>query len=353
MSKLAPTKHDPSDPARLLEVDVEPLSEQRWSKIEQAVFARLESGTELPWSDVARPVAGFRARRWLPRAAAAVIALSALSAFALHFLRAADSTLSRVSTGAAGSRLALPGIVLDVSPESAVVVSGNASESQLIVLDRGQVTCDVAHRRPGVPLIVQAGEVQVEVVGTHFSVSREGDAARVVVQEGAVKVRARGLTTPVHAGESWPPVPARAAQLPPAPIEAQSLPPSAASPPAAVEPSAPHAPRAPLRSRLALPKSSQKSVPEVPDLPEPANLQSQFEAAAALEAKSPARAIQLYQGLENGASSWARNALFAHGRLEAARGNRAEARRILRHYLLNSPQGPNAADARLLLGRLE
>jgi TolA-binding protein len=83
------------------------------------------------------------------------------------------------------------------------------------------------------------------------------------------------------------------------------------------------------------------------------DLQSQFEAAAKLEAKSPARAIQLYQGLETGGSSWAKNALFAHGRLEAARANKPEARRVLTQYLARFPHGPNAADARMLLTQLE
>jgi TolA-binding protein len=119
------------------------------------------------------------------------------------------------------------------------------------------------------------------------------------------------------------------------------------------EPIAPRVPKAPSRPRSAGSKGSPSAASAVPDLDAPADLQSQFEAAARLEAKSPVQAIQLYRGLENGSSSWAKNALFAHGRLEAARGNRAEARRILQQYLSNSPQGPNAADARLLLGRLE
>lgn len=361
MSKRLPTMHEPSAAARLLEVDVEPLSEQRWNKIEQGVFARLDSESAVPRRGTARAVARFGARGWLPRAAAlAATLLLAFSVLAVLSLRRAEPTLSRVSTGAIASHLALPGIVLDVSPESAVVVSGNARESQLVVLDRGEIACDVAHRRPGVPLVIQAGEVQVEVVGTQFSVTRLGETARVVVREGAVKVSARGVTTLVRAGESWPPALDHAvappAQPAVAPVSAPA--PSAMPPPAAPaeESSAPRAPstasvrRAPKaasRARPAESNSSPSSAPAAPDL------QSQFEAAAQLEAKSPARAIQLYQGLENGTSSWAKNALFAHGRLEAARGNRAEARRILRQYLVNSPQGPNSADARLLLGRLE
>jgi TolA-binding protein len=92
---------------------------------------------------------------------------------------------------------------------------------------------------------------------------------------------------------------------------------------------------------------------EKPAAPEPLSAQQQFEAATRLERSEPLRAIQLYSGLESGTSSWAANALFAHGRLEAARGNGAVARRILSQYLARFPQGGNAEDARMLLGRLK
>ena len=54
--------------------------------------------------------------------------------------------------------------------------------------------------------------------------------------------------------------------------------------------------------------------------------QTRFEAASALERSDPARAVELYRGLESGSDSWAQHALYAHGRLEAARGNRTQAR---------------------------
>jgi hypothetical protein len=334
------SRHDPSA-ARSLDIEVEPLSEQRWSKIEQGVFARLDSGAPAPSHEFAvfSPSAARRAAPWLVAAAAVVATLSVLAAV---LLPTTDATLSRVSTGATASHLALPGIVLDVSPDSAVVVSGNSRESQLIVLDRGQVTCEVEHRRPGAPLIVQAGEVQVEVVGTHFVVTRLGESARVTVQTGVVKVSSRGRTVAVKAGESWP-----------APHElAATPPPLAPQAPEGVPSDEQVAPRA-LRPRALRSQTAENRPDEVAPEPEPSELQAQFETAASLEAKSPGRAIQLYQGLENGGSSWAKNALFAHGRLEAARGNKPAARRVLTQYLARFPRGPNAADARLLLTQLE
>jgi hypothetical protein len=49
---------------------------------------------------------------------------------------------------------------------------------------------------------------------------------------------------------------------------------------------------------------------------------------------------------------WAPNALFARGRLLAARGNTALARQLLTRYLTSFPHGTNADDARAVLGRL-
>jgi TolA-binding protein len=77
-----------------------------------------------------------------------------------------------------------------------------------------------------------------------------------------------------------------------------------------------------------------------------------FEEAAALERGDPGRAARLYRTLESGSDSWAQNALYAHGRLEASRGNRAEARRLLERCLVRFPHGSNAEDARSVLERL-
>jgi hypothetical protein len=194
--------------------------------------------------------------------------------------------------------------------------------------------------------VVQAGEVRVEVVGTRFRVTRQGESARVAVQEGVVRVSARGQTVAVAAGESWPKAAAPVAPALPVldqvPLEQLPL------EPASEAEARPRGVRPPARLTPVEPSS-----PEKPPAPEAATEQHQFEAATRLERSEPGRAVQLYRGLENGAGSWAMNALFAHGRLEAARGNRAEARRILSQYLERFPQGGNAQDARMLLGRLK
>lgn len=327
--------------ARRLELEVEPLSEQRWAKIEQAVFARLEAGAD-PLSEPARPRRAGRVLVWAAAAAALGALLLALVVVKGGASPGEAAALSRISTGATASHLALPGVSLDVSPESTIVVSGGERERMLVVLDRGEVACDVEPRRPGAPLVVQAGEVRVEVVGTRFRVTRQGESARVEVQEGVVRVSSRGQSVAVAADQSWPaPEPTREPSGPPEPV-ADAPPPT--SDQVEVRPRNPRiAPR---------PTPVEPSI-EKPATPEPLSAQQQFETATRLERSEPARAIQLYSGLESGSSSWAANALFAHGRLEAARGNPAAARRILSQYLARFPQGGNAQDARMLLGRLK
>ncbi len=334
-----PTPQTDSAAARLLDLEPEPLSEQRWSKIEQGVFARLDSDAEVPSLQAARPLHRHYA---VLVAAAATLCLVVVALVAFGPLSHAESAdgPSRISTGAAPSHLALPGLSLDVSPESTIVVSGSERESTLIVVDRGEVACDVAHRRPGAPLIVQAGEVRVEVVGTRFRVTRQGEGARVAVLEGVVRVSSRGQTVAVRAGEAWPEL-----KPPPAPA------PEVLAPSALPTEESAQRPRG-LRFSAARPTPVEPSL-EPPPQAEPSVEQQSFELATRLERSDSRQAIQLYRDLEGGGSSWAKNALFAHGRLEAARGNRVEARRILTQYLTRFPQGGNAQDARMLLGRLE
>ena len=357
MTKSDPPRKNTSAgaPARVLELEFEPLSESRWNKIEQRVFARLDAGELRSTQDSNRPAPFWarHARVWaLGLAASLLLAVVALSGSN----RSPAPTVSRISTGVTASHVALPGVALDVSPHSAVVVSGSAEESALIVLDRGEVTCDVAHRRPGAPMFVQAGELSVEVVGTRFTVTRHEEAANVRVEEGVVRVRLRGRSASVKAGETWPPAltagassATSGAEVSPASELPEALGAAGSSVGALL-------PREPVpRPRIAKETKEAKEAKEANSTTKalPPSVQQQFEMATRIEAKEPAEAIRLYEGIESSSSGWASNALFAHGRLEAARGNRVTARHILTQYLRRFPAGANAPDARLLLSRLE
>ncbi len=307
--------------------DIEPLDEQRWERIEGEVFDQLNRKRPLSRGSLfprSRPVLAFMLAG---AAAAVVLGLTWRSLDRSPTSPVASGGPSRFVTHGDGSHVDLNGAALDVSPESAVVVSGDDEHGMILVLDRGSVTCEVSPRHGRPPFIVQAGEVSVKVVGTHFTVRRAGEAASVHVDKGVVEVTARGELTVVSKGESWPPAPS--VTVADAPAIAVVPSPSSAQPPPV--PSA-------TRPSSAAPKTRP---PE-----------EHYESATELEVRRPDQAISIYRELAKGDGPWAANALFAEGRLEADRGHRAEARQLLSDYLTRFPRGANAEDARQLLQRL-
>jgi ferric-dicitrate binding protein FerR (iron transport regulator) len=365
----------------LRRLSVEPLSDHRWAKIERGVFGRLELAADGP---ISHPVPHGRKpalRAWFLAAALGVLAVVAVAVSALPD-RAVIDRPSRITTGASASHLALPGLSLDVEPQSAVVIDTEAPGGQLIVLDRGTIVCQVAPRSRETPLIVQAGGTRVRVIGTRFRVTRLGEAAHVQVREGTVEVTSRGGSWRVQAGEEWPPrladgsVADRPSPNTEAAARPEALPASAeqardeavTQKPLGEKREKPAAERVLPEKELTSPRprstpstsartKSDETEARVAE-PEPTGTkpgpssQDVFERATALERSDPARASQLYRSLESGADSWAQNALYARGRLAASRGNAGEARRLLEQYLERFPRGSNAEDARAVLRRL-
>jgi hypothetical protein len=322
---------------QVLQIEVEPLSEQRWSKIERALFSRLERESEaLP--SFARPRTSTSSRWWLAAVAAVAAAAVVVVMLRQPEQHAAIEMPSRITTGADTSHLALSGLAVDVEPDSAVVVGPETPQGILIVVDRGGIVCEVSPRPSGAPVIVQAGAARVRVLGTRFSVTRQGESARVSVEHGVVEVSAHGQTIRVRAGEEWP----KAASA----RTADQLSEPASGAEDAQQSAVPAERRAPA------PKAPQAGGRGTEDPAAPSTPQAVFERAAALERREPGRASQLYRSLESGSDSWAKNALYARARLEASRGNNADARRLLERYLERFPRGENAEDARAVLNRL-
>jgi transmembrane sensor len=325
---------------KLSQIEVEPLSDQRWSKIERSLAERLAleaKGLSVP----PRARSRWGGRAWLLAAALMGVFVGAVVAGPWRSERSVLEQPSRITTGANASHLALSGLSLDVEPDSAVVLGAETAQGLLIVVDRGSIVCQVAPRAHDAPLIVQAGATRVRVVGTRFSVTRLGESARVKVEEGVVEVSSRGETVRVRAGEEWPSGAARVDSAAPA------VAPSGAPDESKRDTDA--SAQVATKGRTAeSPVQDSVSAQKAPA----ASRQAVFEAATLLERTDPARASSLYASLEGGGDSWAQNALYARGRLAATRGNRGEARRVLERYLERFPNGKNAEDARAELTRL-
>jgi hypothetical protein len=352
----------------VLRVEVEPLSEQRWAAIERALLTQLEGETQRAADLPKRRNRTASLRPW--RGAAMPWLAAALVVGALIFVvfAAVDSPEiasvdhpSRITTGESGSHLALSGLTLDVEPESAVVVSEETEQGRLLVLDRGSIVCGVAPRSGDAPLIVQAGNTQVRVIGTRFSVTRQDESAHVKVFKGVVEVTSAGRSLRLTAGEEWSNQPTRATTA----NQADSAQPASAdeepeqddtteAEQAAGTPETKSASKARARARSNAERETEASKPDESKASDSANASAQeiFEQATQLEHSDPARANRLYRSLESGSGSWAQNALYARGRLEATRGNARSARRLLESYLKRFPRGSNAQDARAVLQKL-
>jgi FecR protein len=339
---------------------VEPLSRPAWDRVEAGVFARLDRGEHLlPSADPDAPSFGQSsfgqpfgqrsfghasigpARRWaLAGALAAAASLALFWRFGSSHDEAAPSTdrapvaavsapaaprhEARIVSTDAPTETTLGEAAITLAAHSDVGVAGSDAEGWLVRLDAGQVDCKVAPRRGRPPFVVQAGETKVSVVGTRFTVTRSGSAARVSVSEGHVQVDSGSAHVLLGPGESWPSEPEAAPAI--APIEPQP-----SDEPQRAEPA-----RGKRSSYVVAPRAQQR-----------------FERAARLEAKDPKAALSIYQQLARGKGPWAANALYAQARLELERGRPQRAEPLLRRYLERHPQGMNAGDVRKLLTQIE
>jgi transmembrane sensor len=100
------------------------------------------------------------------------------------------------------------GSSFELAAGSALDVRQDQSASVALALEHGQVSFDVTHRE-GRKFSVVAGDVEVRVVGTAFSIKTSAGATprvEVSVLRGAVEVRSArrpGIVARVAAGQSW------------------------------------------------------------------------------------------------------------------------------------------------------
>jgi hypothetical protein len=178
-------------------IPVDPLDEDRVVRIERAVVVGYADAMSR----------GQRASsRWLLPVLASAAAVAVVAAVAVWRLPAqpgapAIAAPVRVEATPAGSHVELGDAAIDAELGAAFVVTRPAG-SVLIALDRGLVELAVESRAGKAPLIVRAGDVDVVVVGTRFSVER-GAEVTVQVTEGVVRVARGGDEVRVAAGQRW------------------------------------------------------------------------------------------------------------------------------------------------------
>lgn len=346
---------------------VEPLPEAAWQRIEHGVFR------ELGRQPAALPAAQKAARpspRW-PMRTALGLALAAAAALAIIPLVSnrrdggtSGAEPSRVATAESPVQITVGRTALTVAPHSTIWVSGAERTDVVIMLEHGAVECAVAPSPERPPVVVQAGEVRIEVMGTRFAVWRQGAAARVEVFEGAILAFHRGKRVEIQAGKTWSSERAEAQETPaPAPEEPEEKDTETTAMPDG-EPKSPSSAKARDRSAgavsgegelqdraLSRPRETAPRADEGASRRAP-TAQERYEHAARIEASRPAEAIAIYRELARGTGAWAANALFAEARLALELGNRASAKKLLAEYLRRFPEGINAEDARTLKSTL-
>ncbi|MDP3235425.1 MAG: FecR domain-containing protein [Myxococcales bacterium] len=99
--------------------------------------------------------------------------------------------------------LVVDGADLAVAPRTRVKVLRRTAREVRVGVERGSVRLAVSHRKPGQDFIVESGAWRTQVVGTRFSVTHEGDAVEVKVEEGEVRVSSKDASYAVPAGSRF------------------------------------------------------------------------------------------------------------------------------------------------------
>lgn len=196
-----------------------------------------DAAMDAAWQSARRGLARRRVRRTVTRAglAAALVIAGALALRAPT--RDADVTLAGTTLTATQlpleSRLS-DGSVVTLAAQSMLRVVTDEPRLMRVELEQGRGTFEVA-KNPERVFAVQAGNVEVRVVGTRFSVDVQAGGVLVAVERGTVDVASGVLLRRMTAGESIFVDAARAET--PQPVESESA--EREAEPVAVKPPAP------------------------------------------------------------------------------------------------------------------
>lgn len=142
-----------------------------------------------------------RARAW----GAAVAALAAAAAVALWVGWPSQSPWvgTTLATADEGAEVHLPeGSAVRAEARTELVRLLESEREVRLALREGAASFDVV-RNPDRLFAIEAGDVEVRVVGTAFRVARQGERVRVEVERGAVDVRRGDELVRLRAGERW------------------------------------------------------------------------------------------------------------------------------------------------------
>ncbi len=178
-------------------------TEQAWSTL----YARLEKDGLLPEGKAAKPARSIRTQVAGWAAAVVVICLSAASLYYLSTADKANTPTLTISNNETSTTL-----VTSLEDGSMVFLANNASleypehfaaEKREVFL-QGNAFFEVSGN-PQHPFLIEAGDVQIEVIGTAFRVKNtQGSPFELSVQHGKVRVtdKANGEMKYVTAGET-------------------------------------------------------------------------------------------------------------------------------------------------------
>ncbi|MEJ7603427.1 MAG: FecR family protein [Kofleriaceae bacterium] len=183
-------------------IPVEPLDDERMTNIERRIVSRAVDAA-------AKPVLAPRNNTALGFALIGLFLLGAgFVGWKLRGAGSPDTTVAaaplRIETAGLRSTLDVGDASITSDPDTAFVVT-RPGTGVLVELARGKVALAVGKRGARAPLIVRAGNTDVVVVGTRFSVEYVGGEVSVRVTEGVVKVlrRNHSVEARVAAGQAW------------------------------------------------------------------------------------------------------------------------------------------------------
>lgn len=303
-----------------------PATDARRDRVEHGVFSQLAGIRAADRAEAIAPRARQSRPRlaiWLPAAtalAAAAVAIIVLVGRDQRSFEIAGPSLIETPVGGS-SKFTVGDAVVQAGSDTSVSVS-TSDAGVVLALGRGTVDCDVEPRTGRAPFRVQAGDVDVEVIGTRFAVTRVGSGARVDVTRGKVRVRSAGTERFLTAGQSWTP-PVITADVTP------SLPVTIAPPTEVIVPP---------------PLETPDSAAPRPLPPREPTRREAFAQAQLLESEDAQRAARAYRSIASGSDSWAALALYSLAELQAG-SDVTQALKSLDELTRRFPKGANAEDA--------